>query len=45
MLINQYYEYIRMDMVVNQDKSFFINVTMLGITWTKNSKINQIQVI
>ena len=33
--INQYYEYIRIDMIVNQDKLFSINFTMLRNIWTQ----------
>ena len=32
---NQYYEYIRIDMIVNQDKLFSIYVTILRTIWTQ----------
>ena len=35
---NQYYEYIRIDMIVNQDKLFSIHVTMLRTVWTQKEK-------
>ena len=42
---NQYYKYIRIDMIVNQDKLFSIHVTMIRTIWTQNDKIKQIEVI
>ena len=41
--IEQYYKYIRIDMIVNQDKLFFGHVTILF--GPRNRKIKQIKVI